>query len=410
MTASRQNPWSRAAIVLGAAWLCGAMLLGPAAAQNAPKVEAKKGDAKDAAKKEDAIDWARAQKLHERAQKGEKLNAEDQAYYDRAREARRKGQGPGAAQAAGQRQPLIPKETTGVKPLTELGEGTYKKQTGGLYGDGHNEPPTSHAAAARKETAKIQPLDAQGQPSPEGKIVLLSMGMSNTTNEFSLFKTTADRDPQKSPRLVIVDAAQGGQAAIQWSDPDSDNGKRVWGTADSRIKAAGVTPQQVQVVWLKQALIQQGQYGEFPEHARKLEAELVKNLHAAKQHFPNLRIAYLSSRIYGGYATGQLNPEPYAFEGAFSVRSVIESQIKRDSKLNFDPDRGPVTSPLVLWGPYLWGDGTTPRKDDGLVWKREDFAGDGTHPSDSGRKKVTDLLLKFFKTDANARTWFLKAA
>ena len=39
---------------------------------------------------------------------------------------------------------------------------------------------------------------------------------------------------------------------------------------------------------------------------------------------------------------------------------------------------------------------------------REDLVGDGTHPSDSGRKKVAELLLEFFKTDANAKTWFVK--
>jgi hypothetical protein len=41
----------------------------------------------------------------------------------------------------------------------------------------------------------------------------------------------------------------------------------------------------------------------------------------------NLRVAYLASRIYGGYADGRLNPEPYAYEGEFVVRLLILSQI-----------------------------------------------------------------------------------
>jgi lysophospholipase L1-like esterase len=57
----------------------------------------------------------------------------------------------------------------------------------------------------------------------------------------------------------------------------------------------------------------------------------------------------------------------------------------------------------------LWGDGVTPRKEDGLVWKREDLAGDGTHPSESGRKQVAQLLLGFFKSDPYARGWFVKS-
>ena len=77
--------------------------------------------------------------------------------------------------------------------------------------------------------------------------------------------------------------------------------------------------------------------------------------------------------------------------------------------MNYDPAKGEVKAPLLLWGPYLWADGVTPRKSDGLVWKREDFSErDGTHPSPvSGREKVAKLLLTFCKTSDVARSWFL---
>ena len=67
-----------------------------------------------------------------------------------------------------------------------------------------------------------------------------------------------------------------------------------------------------------------------------------------------------------------------------------------------------MKSPLLLWGPYLWADGTTPRKSDKLVWLREDLSGDGVHPSDSGRQKVAKMLLEFFATDPLAKRWFVK--
>jgi hypothetical protein len=35
------------------------------------------------------------------------------------------------------------------------------------------------------------------------------------------------------------------------------------------------------------------------------------------------------------------------------------------------------------------------------------LAEDCTHPSDSGRKKVAELLMEFFKTDTIASSWFL---
>ena len=79
-----------------------------------------------------------------------------------------------------------------------------------------------------------------------------------------------------------------------------------------------------------------------------------------------------------------------------------------DAALTYDPGKGEVQSPVLLWGPYLWADGMTPRKPDGLIWKREELRdSDGTHPSDGpGRDKVARLLLEFFKNDPMAKTWF----
>jgi hypothetical protein len=228
--------------------------------------------------------------------------------------------------------------------------------------------------------------------------------MSNATMEFSTFKRLADADPEKSPLVTVVDCAQGGQAMAQWADARG----RPWEVAEKRLADAGATANQVQVAWVK--LANPGPRGDLAEHGKKLEKDTVAVLQNARARFPNLRIAYLSSRIYGGYANTPLNPEPYAYEGAFVVRWLIQDQVKGNAGLNFDPKRGVVKAPLVLWGPYLWADGMTPRKGDGLVWERKDLAGDGTHPSDTGRKKVADLLLKFFTMDANARTWFVKSA
>jgi hypothetical protein len=87
---------------------------------------------------------------------------------------------------------------------------------------------------------------------------------------------------------------------------------------------------------------------------------------------------------------------------------MIRDQMSGSPELNHDPARGLVKVPLLLWGPYLWADGTNPRKSDGLVWERQDLAADGTHPSQSGRRKVAEMLLKFFEGDPLARTWFVK--
>ncbi len=340
------------------------------------------------------IDWDRAKALYQREQHGDHLTPDEQAYLDRAKAERRKTNTPASRPA------ITNRETTGLVPLTQFKpDEKYKAQEGGLYGAGRNSPPQPLAKLAEAATAQIAPLNADGKPAADGKIVLMSIGMSNTTQEFSRFKQIADADAEKSPLLTIVDAAQGGKDAAAWTANTAGGTNAVWEEAGRRLKAAGVTPQQVQVLWIKQALINPAKIGEFPAHAKALQEHLQKILTLAATHYPNAKIAYLSSRIYAGYAVTPLNPEPYAYESALAVRGVINDQLK-----------APEKSPLALWGPYLWGDGTTPRQADDLTWKREDLGPDGTHPSDTGRQKVADLLLNFFKSDPVAKTWFIKSA
>src|SRR5207302_6694400 len=95
--------------------------------------------------------------------------------------------------------------------------GTYKGEDGGLYGGGRNEPPDAHLALARKASALIRPLDAEGQPANDGRIVLMSVGLSHTTMEISEFKKLADADRDKSGKMVVVDGAQGGKPAVTWA-------------------------------------------------------------------------------------------------------------------------------------------------------------------------------------------------
>ena len=159
----------------------------------------------------------------------------------------------------------------------------YKGEDGGLYGGGKNEPTDGHLTAAHKETARIGPLDAEGKPSAEGKIGLVSISMSNATQEYSRFKEIADRDPAKSPRVAVVDCAQGGQAMAQWVSPTA----RAWAEAERRLEAAKVSPKQVQVVWIKLANV--APTGELSEHGKKLQQDTLKVIQNARARFPNLR-------------------------------------------------------------------------------------------------------------------------
>jgi PKD repeat protein len=301
---------------------------------------------------------------------------------------------------------------TGIIPLNDLGRGNYQGFTGGLYPAGSDTPPAAHAAAALAiATDQIKPLDALGNPdSANGRVVMISIGMSNATDEFAskgtrTFKLRADADPAKNPQLVIVDGAQGGQDAPAWIHPNA----MTWSVVNLRLIAAGVTPEQVQVAWLKEALAHPNTYGAFPAHAQTLQSDLEIILRNLKTNFPNIKITYLSTRTraYTNTPT-DLNPEPFAFETGFAVKWTVEDQINGAGNLNFDPAQGAVVAPLSLWGPYIWADGLTARSD-GFTWLCSDLESDFTHPTaNGGVPKVADQLLAFFKTDPTATPWFLR--
>ncbi|HKQ97080.1 MAG TPA: DNRLRE domain-containing protein [Candidatus Polarisedimenticolia bacterium] len=291
-------------------------------------------------------------------------------------------------------------QTTGLTPLIDLGSGTYKGYEGGLYPGGVNTPPDAQRTLALAAAARIVPRNAAGAADPNGLIVMIAVGMSNTTHEFAVFERAEDANPGPNARVVLMDTALGGQTAAIIADP----AQSYWTVMQQRLLAMGLSAAQVQVAWVKEADAQPPD--DFPGHAQRLRDELELVMNNLHDKFPNLAIAYLSSRVYGGYAApGSLNPEPQAYESGFSVRWLIADQIAGDPGLNDGRVAGPVRAPLLLWGPYLWADGTTPRSD-GLTWLIGDFEGDHTHPGPSGEAKVAGLLSNFFAGEETAAAWW----
>jgi len=325
-----------------------------------------------------------------------------------------------AACSSSENTPAEPPRTadTAMMALNDLGAHTYLGFAGGLYPGGSNQVPADHAARGRAAATQVVPLGADGQPSGTGKIVLLSIGMSNTTMEFcngafprcnaASFIGQARLDPQvDTTRLVLVDGARGGQTPPSWLPVSAAQ----YDSARARLGAAHVTESQVEVVWLKEADAQPTISLPNPAaDAFVLEKELGDMVRALKVRYPNLRQVYLSSRIYAGYATSTLNPEPYAYETGLAVKWLIEAQIQqnlpggaldaRAGDLKYD------AQPWLAWGPYLWAAGTTPRSD-GLTWQPSEYAADGTHPNATADQKVGRMLLDFFKTSPFTSCWFL---
>jgi hypothetical protein len=341
-------------------------------------------------------------------------------------------------------------EKFSATPLIDLGTKTYQGFEGGLYPHGSNSIPSEHAAAGRKLASQIQPLDANGKPDPNGKIVLTSIGMSNSMDEFGMFLRTARDSPKvNTAHVAIVNGAFGGVTACYYLSasgppPCSLHTDNLFDRVrDQRFTPAGVSERQVQVVWILQANGGPGVRGcgnnrfqpcrplcdpKAPgcendatnTEALRHEAQLGEILRVAKIRWPNLKLAFLSSRIYAGNAKVPISPEPFAYEYGFSVKWLIQAQIAQMQTHAVDPvagnlDYGTGAVPWAAWGPYLWAQGGAPRSD-GLVWCNDeqngpchgetDFQPDGTHPNVQGMRKVADLLMDFFLGSPFTSSWF----
>ncbi len=292
----------------------------------------------------------------------------------------------------------------GTTPLSDSAAALYQGHPGGLYPGGRSTRPSAHEAAGIAIANGIVPLDAAGLAAPAtGDIVMISIGLSNTRSEFAAFVSDAAADPSLHPRLRIVNGAQDGQPADVWANA----GSAVWSEVDNRLTSAGLTPAQVQVAWVKLARAFPNGIGAFPVHAGALRDDLADVARNLKTHFPNIRLAYVSSRTRAYEDDpAALNPEPFAFESGFSVRWLIEHQLNGTGNLEFDSAVGPAVAPWLSWGPYFWADGTTPRSD-GFTWPCSMTASDFIHPSNNGSQAVAHQLMAFFKTDSTTAPWFL---
>ena len=299
----------------------------------------------------------------------------------------------------------IPGASSPLIALNDLGTGTFLGSEGGLYPSGSNSRPASHDADGVSIAQSIQPLDSDGNPDPNGKYVLMAIGESTAQQEFSRFLPIANADPQKNPALVLVNGAQGGGTPNNFQNASSS----YWSTVlNNYLPQNGVTAQQIVAIWLEDT---DGiATGTFPSDVTTLQSEYETMMQTMLTLFPNLKLVYFSSRVYGGYSNGvgkPDNPEPYAYEVGFAVKWAIEDQLNGKASLNYDSTKGPVVAPWMSWGPYYWSNGMLGRSD-GTIWDCEDFSSDGTHPSSSfGQLKVATPLLNFLKTDDTTTPWYL---
>ncbi len=293
--------------------------------------------------------------------------------------------------------------SVGLTPLNDLGTDTYMGAQGGLYPGGSNDVPDGHLALGLARAAEITPRDAAGRPDATGAMVFASIGFSNSMDEFGEFERMVPATANIAASVVVVNGAQGGQHILEWAKPNG----RPWRGLENALGAAGVTAQQVQGVWVK--LTQRTEASgrrPFPESALEYQAQFTTVVRLLHERLPNLQVAYVSSRVYGGYNNiSSPSPEPIAYEEGFGVKWAIESQMTGDPALNADPRAGDVVAPWLAWGPYLWADGTTPRSD-GLTWSCGELRSDGAHLAADGSRKVAQMLMDFLQAEPTAAWLF----
>jgi hypothetical protein len=292
-------------------------------------------------------------------------------------------------------------------PLNELETGTYFGAEGGLYPNGSNTMPSGQNSAGLSLAQSIQPLDANGDPDPNGVYVLLSVGVSITHTIFDQFIASENSDPAKNSHLVFVNGAIDGTDGPDWVSSQSGTWLSI---LNYFLAYQNVTANQVVAAWVM--MPHSNNTGTFPTDMEPQETDLISVLQDLHTLFPNLKLAYVNGMQYGGYSNPPYlvgvpsYPEPYSYESGFAVQSVIANQINGDPDLNFNPSNGTVMAPWLSWGPYNWANGMS--ANNGLTWPCQDYASDGLHPSvPAGRNAYAGLLVTFFKTDDTTTPWFL---
>jgi hypothetical protein len=304
-------------------------------------------------------------------------------------------------------QPICTAPSSGFTPINDLKTGTFNGWTGGLYPNGSNYMPLAHKTAGMNiASSQIIPRDVSGnKDAVNGKIVWLSIGMSNTTAETQQFIPLANAYPNRNPKLVFVDGAVGGMTASIISTASNSNYSTYWNTVTTRLANAGVTNSQVQIIWYKEANVANST--PVINYYDSLVIQTKRIMNIIKQRFPNARLCYMASRISARYASSTLNPEPYAYYTGWAIKKVIEDQITGDSKLKYSGTD--ANSPWISWGIYMWSDGSTPQiTNPNVFWTcSTDFQNDGTHPSlPAGANKVANFLLTFYQNDTISCPWF----
>jgi hypothetical protein len=291
-----------------------------------------------------------------------------------------------------------------LPPLTELGKGKFMGEMGGLYPNGSNVMPEAFYNDAVEMASSIQPLNAKGNPDPNGKVGMISIGASTVAMfgkavEEKIYGVKGIRND-----LVFVNGGVGGQDLNKIADQSG----RYWTEVDKRVKAAGLTNEQVQVMWFQVDDLR-NTISSFPDRPNMLVESFTWHIQQMKKRYPNLKLLYLTGRHTTEYMPSDAKPkhkEPRAYLNGWACKWIIEKQIDGDPGLSYQGTS--AKAPLLLWGPYFWTQGEKTRSD-GYSFTPDLTVNDGVHPNAAGEVRVANDLLDFWKSDPVSAIWLTGA-
>ncbi len=290
-----------------------------------------------------------------------------------------------------------------LPPLTELGTGTFKGHQGGLYPNGSNAMPPEFYNDAVEVASSIRPLDKNGNADANGEIGLVALGASTVAMFSKGLEKMLSKNNEINNELNFVNCGIGGQDMSDIMNPEAN----FWSAIDARVKAAGMTLDQVQVIWFQEDNLRTRET-DLDARGKSLLNDFTYMVQFCKKHYPNLKLFYVSGRHTTDFMPSDAKDkhrEPRAYINGWACKWLIEKQINGDKELNYKGEN--AVAPLILWGPYFWTQGDKPRSD-GYTWTPSHVTPDGVHPTDAGVEKVSKDLVDFWQTDPVSKIWFLE--
>ncbi len=285
-------------------------------------------------------------------------------------------------------------------PITDLGTGYYRGYQGGLYPGGQNQRSGAHSSQALSQAAQIQPLNSNGQPAANGKVVLIGVGASNPRTEFEAFKQQAQTSGLLKSGTVLINTCIGGQGVQKMNQPSAN----YWQQAENTLQQAGLSTQQVQAAWVETEHTGNADTV-FPRAPQQLMQDMRTLLVTMKQKFPNLKIVYLSGRAFSGYAMAAANEVgkgllyPRDYYNGWAMKWMVEKQINNESGYTLSE------IPFITMSTYLWSRGAQARNDGYFLDCMLDVGPDGLHLTAAGEQKTGQQLFQFFFSDPTCTGW-----